>query len=170
MIDAGLNRKWIISQKGYANIVLSPGDTVYGLVYEMSDINEALLDRSEGVPYHYTKERMAIEFTPIDPLLQGALQDETPEVAVNLEVMVYVDRERTTPGVPWDEYIGKINKGITDGMKYGIPEGYFEKYLRPFIPPPQQGHGEPEVKDPFDPQLLDTLRFALSSALGPIAR
>ncbi|KAJ3541355.1 hypothetical protein NMY22_g3916 [Coprinellus aureogranulatus] len=158
-----LNRKWIISENGYANIVASPGDYVYGLVYELSEADEAHLDRSEGVPYNYTKELLSVEFALVDE----CLPEERAKVV--RQVMAYVNRERTVPGEAWEEYIGKVNNGILDGVKYGIPEGYVEKYFRPFIPPPTGG-SDLVVRDSLDPHLADTLRFALSTALSPAAR
>jgi gamma-glutamylcyclotransferase len=41
---------WIISQRHYANIVASPDDHVYGLVFELTPEDEDELDVYEGVP------------------------------------------------------------------------------------------------------------------------
>lgn len=84
------------------------------------------------------------------------------------EVIAYVNRNRTEPGQPWEDYVGKINKGVLDGIiACGTPEEYFERYIRPFIQPLPDEEGELEFRDSFDPQLADTLRFALSAALNP---
>ena len=58
--------KWIISNHRYANIVRSPKDLVYGLVYELSPSDEASLDRYEGVPLDYTKETAEIKLRLAD--------------------------------------------------------------------------------------------------------
>ena len=44
-----------INQRGFANVVPSPGDHVEGLVYLLSQNDEERLDRSEGVPTAYQK-------------------------------------------------------------------------------------------------------------------
>jgi hypothetical protein len=54
--------RWIINARGYANVVPSPGDCVYGLVYELSGEDEEMLDVNEGVPYAYVKRSMNVEF------------------------------------------------------------------------------------------------------------
>lgn len=57
--------RWIINDRGYANVVSSPSKnsskkqykhTVFGLVYSLLLADEARLDRNEGVPKAYTKE------------------------------------------------------------------------------------------------------------------
>lgn len=57
--------KWIINDRGYANVVSSPSanssekkyaHTVFGLVYALLPTDESRLDRNEGVPHAYTKE------------------------------------------------------------------------------------------------------------------
>ena len=46
--------KWIIDTRGYANVVRSPEDLVYGLVYELSPTDEAKLDGVESTYAKYT--------------------------------------------------------------------------------------------------------------------
>lgn len=50
-----------INQRGYANVVSSPGDCVEGLIYLLSLTDEARLDKSEGVPTAYQKRNLVIE-------------------------------------------------------------------------------------------------------------
>ncbi|KAJ3522631.1 hypothetical protein NMY22_g11809 [Coprinellus aureogranulatus] len=149
--------KWIINNRGYANIILSPTDIVYGLVYEISATDEASLDRSEGVPVSYLKQYHSIEFTPLSvPTHHNHPDVQAPSISspsLAKEMLVYVDIKRVTPSSPKEEYIYRINKGIVDGVKAGIPMAYFDKYFRPSIPPLPEVYDEPEVKDPFDPQL-----------------
>ena len=53
---------WIISSRGYANIVKSSPDMVLGVVYEISDSDERNLDRYEGVATgSYRKELLSVE-------------------------------------------------------------------------------------------------------------
>lgn len=115
--------KWIINNRGYANVVRSPKDLVYGLVYEISPSDEASLDRSEGVPWAYTKESMEIE-------LQRAEGGE--KVAV--QSLVYIDKRRVEEGEPLEEYVHRMNMGINDAVKKGLPEWYIKKYMRGSIP------------------------------------
>ncbi|EAU88663.2 hypothetical protein CC1G_01036 [Coprinopsis cinerea okayama7 len=116
--------KWIITDRGYANIVPSPGDLVYGLVFDLSKSDEDTLDVYENVPIAYEKEYKAVEFGPLDTKSSSALE----------EVLIYIDHIRVTENKPKHEYIHRINRGIEDGIKHGVPESYFEKYFRSFIP------------------------------------
>ena len=50
------------------------------------------------------------------------------------DVLVYIDRSRTTDHKPKAEYIYRMNKGIEDGVKAGIPKYYVDQALRQFIP------------------------------------
>ena len=119
--------KWIISYRGYANIVPSPKDLVYGLVYEISPSDEAKLDRFEGVPVAYTKHMEGIELR--------SEKDEEESVAQGL---AYIDTTKTDEGKPWEEYIHRINMGINDASARGMPRWYTDKYLRRYIPPEEE--------------------------------
>ena len=50
------------------------------------------------------------------------------------DALVYIDRNRTTEHQPKPEYIYRMNRGIEDGLKAGIPKDYVDQALRPFIP------------------------------------
>ena len=119
-----LDRRWIINERGYANIIPSPGDIVYGCVYELTASDKRSLDSYEGSTY----ERLYI---PVD------LIPKDDSDAVNrrsVESLIYVDVERKSEREPLEEYIYRMNMGIRDALKEGIPAGYIEKHLRPFIP------------------------------------
>ncbi|KAF9448032.1 hypothetical protein P691DRAFT_705755 [Macrolepiota fuliginosa MF-IS2] len=116
--------KWIINEKGYATIVQSLGDRVYGLVYDISESDERALDGYEGVPVNYAKKYYPVVF------LGKKGEPEEREI----EVLIYIDVERTKEGPPKPEYIHRMNEAIADAEKEGVPEAYVEKYLRPFIP------------------------------------
>ena len=115
--------KWIIITPGYANIVRSPEDLVYGFVYELSPSDEEKLDGFEGVPRYYTKHIMEIE-----------LQSENDKEKSVEQALVYIDMEITEEGEPREEYIHRINKGVNDAVPRGLPEWYIDKYIRRFIP------------------------------------
>ncbi|KEF61475.1 uncharacterized protein A1O9_03041 [Exophiala aquamarina CBS 119918] len=91
--------KWIINETGYANIVTSPGDVVYGSLCFLSRRDEMALDESEGMPWLY--EKMGL---PVTRLIASEGEDEgegegwstAREVKVN--AMSYVDVQRTSLG------------------------------------------------------------------------
>jgi gamma-glutamylcyclotransferase len=106
--------RWIISARGYANIASSAFDVVHGVVYELSDVDEKMLDRSEGVDSgSYRKEFLMVE---VDESLRTCL--------------VYVDPIEDE-GLPGEEYIRRINDGIKDA---GLPAEYVRSSIRTFVP------------------------------------
>jgi len=125
LVGLGILRKWkwFINTRRYANVVESPEDLVYGLVYELSPSDEASLDRSEGVPLAYTKEMMEVELQP------GVSGEESL-----VQGLVYVDRRRVDEGEPWEEYVYRMNMGIRDAAARGLPKWYIDKYMRKYIP------------------------------------
>lgn len=71
-----------INERGFANVLPSPGDCVEGLVYLLNLTDEARLDKSEGVPTAYQKCNLAIEvFTAAIDYVGRAV----PELAQRLE-------------------------------------------------------------------------------------
>ena len=74
-------------------------------------------------------ERQTIPIKPINK--------EEHESKDAVESLVYVDVERKTESQPRKEYIHRMNMAISDGLQEGIPSDYMDKYLRAFIPPPE---------------------------------
>ena len=106
--------RWIISKRGYANIVKSDEDEVHGVIYEISESDECSLDRCEGVDCGgYRKEMIVVES-------EGQCR----------ECLVYVDFIEEE-GEPREEYIERVNKGISDS---GLPSRYVDGCVRKFIP------------------------------------
>ena len=106
--------RWIITTRGYASIVLSEGDYVFGTVYELSLADVQNLNHFEGVVQeNYRKEMITIEVEGRD-----------------LNCLVYIDQV-TKVGKPKEDYISRINNGIKDA---GFPDEYVTRYLRPFVP------------------------------------
>jgi len=106
--------RWIITTRGYDNVVASKEHEVEGLLFEISQSDEDSLDRFEDVfPGPFRKVML--------PVLH-----EGKEVTA----LVYVDIN-TVEGAPKEEYIQRINKGLEDAK---LSEDYVTRYVRPFIP------------------------------------
>ncbi|KAF9782789.1 hypothetical protein BJ322DRAFT_1072619 [Thelephora terrestris] len=136
LVGLGILRgwKWIINNRGYANVVRSPEDLVYGLVYELGPTDEATLDQIES---SYSKHTAGIE-----------LQSEDHKEGPVVKGLVYVDEKRIDEAAPREEYIHRMNRGIDDAIKKGLPKWYIDKYLRKFIPAGDAS----EATDPFGPE------------------
>ncbi|KAJ4985886.1 aig2 family protein [Stagonosporopsis vannaccii] len=137
---------WLINDRGYANVVEANSsssrysDEVYGLVYSLLPEDEKRLDRNEGVPVAYTKELIACEFWP------GGEHEKIDTGVPPFEkrsMLVYIDRNRTTPDEPRHEYVYRMNQGIRDAVERGVPEEYVKDVMRKFIP---EGSAEEEEK------------------------
>lgn len=102
--------RWIINERGYANIVqtfdTTPSHTneVWGLVFEMQPEDEDKLDISEAVPHAYTKEDVTVDFWPV---LEGG-KPNVNEEQQEVEVLVYIDRKRMVESVPKKEYVYRM--------------------------------------------------------------
>jgi len=106
--------RWIISERGYANVVKSKPDEVHGVVYEVTESDEESLDKKEGVDRGlYRKEIIVAE---IDGQSKNCL--------------VYVDPVEQA-GNPQQEYMERVNKGIIDSK---LSSEYVERYIRVFVP------------------------------------
>ncbi|KAF9053052.1 hypothetical protein BJ165DRAFT_1445107 [Panaeolus papilionaceus] len=116
------NWRWIINERGYANVIPSPGDQVYGFLYTLTADDEHDLDIYEGAAYQ--KLNLPIE----------GLSDGDGNSGTDVNALVYVDVDRRTPSQPKTEYIFRMNKGIKDALDAGIPSEYIDSYLRPYIP------------------------------------
>lgn len=84
----------MINQTGYANIIPSPGDEVYGSLCFLSARDEKALDESEGVPWMYQKVVMKV--WRINP--KGGDWGDGKDGEEEVEATVYVDPVRKTEG------------------------------------------------------------------------
>lgn len=50
-----------------------------------------------------------------------------------ISVLVYLSENHTKEGLPWDEYIERMNWGIVDAVDLGIPQQYVERAIHPFL-------------------------------------
>jgi hypothetical protein len=136
--------KWIINDRGYANVVevnttdskdiTSSSDyanVVFGLVYSLKEEDERRLDKNEGVPIAYTKEDLPCDFWSSQ---NGSMVDVTKPPTEAVDMLVYIDRNRTSEDEPKKEYIYRMNRGIDDAIKQGVPKEYVDDVMRKFIP------------------------------------
>ncbi|KAL0578684.1 hypothetical protein V5O48_003304 [Marasmius crinis-equi] len=124
-------RRWIISTRGYANVVPSENDYVYGFVYELNAKDEKVLDGYEGVPTSYTKHTLPVELTKGVDGHEDYSYDKDGKTY--LDIVVYVNTIDIHNGKIKEEYVFRMNQAMQDGVKEGIPQDYFDKYLVPFI-------------------------------------
>ncbi|KAK6512774.1 hypothetical protein TWF506_008941 [Arthrobotrys conoides] len=153
-----------INERGYANVVKAKrqrsGLFVEGLCYRLQREDEGRLDRAEGVPIAYIKEEKEIEFFPAQAALLGRtatdlVQYPTPinqdrQQAQNGEgeaalAMVYLSTKYVTPGLPWDEYITRMEQGLHQALQLGVSPEYIENEVRPFL---KIGKGDRADKGP----------------------
>lgn len=143
------NYQWIINDRGYANVVevtdsnstsMSPyDDVVFGLVYSLEAEDEKRLDKNEGVPVAYTKEMLQCEFWPSDTEHKV---DTSKDPEKKEDMLVYIDRNRVQRDKPREEYIYRMNQGITDAVKLGVPEDYVRDVMRKYIPAQEDDDGK----------------------------
>ena len=131
----------MINDRRYANVVqvhtpssVEPNyaNVVYGLVYSLQPSDEQGLDKNEGVPYAYTKEYLPVSFWPKEK------EDEPVDLhkpAKKQDMLVYISRNHVTDSKPWPEYIYRMNQGIDDALREGVPRDYVQQVMRKFIPP-----------------------------------
>jgi hypothetical protein len=132
--------KWIIYDRGYANIVQITEEKVetkhdythevWGLVYSLEKEDERRLDRNEGVPVAYTKELLECDFWET----KDGHKPDTSREPENIDMLVYINRKLTTPSKSKEEYVYRMNKGINDALEEGVPKQYVEQVMRKFIP------------------------------------
>ena len=105
---------WLINARGYASIKPSENDFVLGEIFTLSQQDVDYLDIYESV-----EEGMYLKFN---------LSVETSKGTI--DCLVYIASD-STPGIPQDEYIERINLGIKSA---NLPDDYVQKAIRPFIP------------------------------------
>lgn len=140
--------RWMINSRGYANIVEASlraddaslatntqDDVTYGLVYSLQPDDEEGLDINEGVPYAYTKEYLEVDFWPSNDTNKAV---DLSRPALKKKVLVYIDRKRVTDDGPNEEYIYRMNMGIEDAVRLGVPLIYVDGVMRKFIPVEQE--------------------------------
>ncbi|MGH3563999.1 MAG: poly-gamma-glutamate hydrolase family protein [Mycobacterium sp.] len=92
---------WLINQRGVATIEPSTGCRVHGVLWSISDRDLATLDRAEGVPVRYRRDRLTVH------------THDGPSPA-----WVYIDH-RVNPGPPRPGYLERIVDGA---VQHGLPQ------------------------------------------------
>ena len=105
--------RWVINARGYANVLASPSHNVYGVLYTITDTDERILDRCEGVPIAYQKKKL--EVTDLDGNGTTAL--------------VYVDPSERM-GKPRPDYVTKIYAGLKDAH---LPVEWVQENIIPWV-------------------------------------
>ncbi len=127
---------------------IADDDVVYGLLYALTPTDEAQLDINEGVPFAYQKFLLDVEVlgSGVDGNDDDDGQTTQEEVAAQrpqaeltgqvkkVKALIYIDDKRIVEGVPRSEYVGRMNRGIEDAVRRGMPVGYVRGVLRRFIP------------------------------------
>jgi len=156
--------RWQINSRGYANIVEAPqeqhhpntakwlgplmGDDTdlrhdnlrtYGMVWELSDADMKVMDGYEDVPASYTKEEAFIELWPRREGQAG--KTNILRRAKRVKATFYCDRENVQDSNDkiFRAYSYKMNQAIADGLELGIPEGYINTCIRPFVADVEDG-------------------------------
>ena len=105
---------WLINARGYASITPSESEFVLGEVFTLSHQDIDYLDIYESVEEGmYLKSNLSIETS------KGTI-----------DCLVYIASD-STPGIPKEEYIERINLGIKSA---NLPDDYVQKTIRSFIP------------------------------------
>jgi gamma-glutamylcyclotransferase len=112
--------KWSIASRGYANVYPSSNHIVYGIIYTLSEADEVVLDRYEGVSGgFYMKKDLDVEL----------LSSEGGSKMVRC--LVYIDPTPEGHFKPRKEYIYRINSGLKDA---NLPVEWVQQNIRPFVP------------------------------------
>ena len=105
---------WLINTRGYASIKPSESYFVLGEIFTLSQQDVDYLDIYESVEEGmYLKSNLSVETS------KGTI-----------DCLVYIASD-STPGIPQEEYIERINIGIKSA---NLPDDYVQKAIRPFIP------------------------------------
>ena len=105
---------WLINTRGYASIKPSDSDFVLGEIFTLSQQDVDYLDIYESVEEGmYLKSNLSVETS------KGTI-----------DCLVYIASD-STPGIPQEEYIERINLGIKSA---NLPDDYVQQAIRPFIP------------------------------------
>jgi gamma-glutamylcyclotransferase len=148
--------RWIISERGHANIIKAvvtiPQGTdyerdsgkgeasedreamgVYGILYALSEEDEEKLDAYKGIPHSYIKYFLSVEaYSP--PFLQSDISSYVhlpvfpglPTEEITIEALAYMDQEQQGEGSCSAEYAARMNRAIQEAVSKGMKKSYAE--------------------------------------------
>ncbi|KAJ6263129.1 hypothetical protein Dda_1689 [Drechslerella dactyloides] len=122
-----LGHRWFISSRGFANIVASPADLVWGNLYVMergSDIPTDGQSRTE-----LPDGRFRFNLTYIKQYMDVKVPCNTMCCVRDLRALVYVDLLNRTEGTPGLAYVAQVREGIRDAALKGMPFSYIRRYM-----------------------------------------
>ena len=157
-----------INQRGYANVLPSPGACVEGLVYLLNLTDEKRLDQNEGVPTAYQKYNLTIEaFTAAIEYVGRAV----PELAQRLEgsephtVPLELPRSRRTFAVTCAtiRMLGLTSKSTPRRLEKSSPKGQATEALvylsEDFV---QDSEPRDEYIDRMNAAIVDARKLGMS--------
>lgn len=56
-----------------------------------------------------------------------------PPTEIGKKMLVYIDRKRVSEATPKEEYVYRMNRGIEDAVKMGVPGAYVKEVMRRFV-------------------------------------
>ncbi|MEX2131633.1 MAG: gamma-glutamylcyclotransferase family protein [Pseudohongiellaceae bacterium] len=108
--------RWIIAADGFANAVPAPEDTVEGVLFEITQADEAALDIYEEVDAGcYAKHVVTLR-----------------HAGTTVEALVYLN-PLTEPGTAAPAYLEPLRTAMF--VDAGLSEAYLSRYILPFIHP-----------------------------------
>lgn len=136
IVGTAVLRGWRLLFKSYATIEMKEGREVPVLVWEITDSDEASLDRFEGYPTFYYKRVLPVRVTPLDG---GAPRE--------LTAMVYIMDEKQPFQMPSLYYydvlyrgyrafgfdLNLLRQGIEDSMGSAYADAIEKEHRRAFL-------------------------------------
>lgn len=145
--------RWQINQRGVANVVQSPDNSVEGLLYQISASDTISLDHSEGVAQRcYEKVQLEVDFEPHpkyhdlltsevagfldggDTTKENQLSGESTAVGerclqMKKKALVYVSLNFIEDGEIREEYIIRMHNAVRHAKMLGVSAEFIEKYV-----------------------------------------
>lgn len=136
--------RWQINERGFANAVQSPADTVEGLVFSITQDDVDRLDRYEGVARgFYDRRSVPVQLAErvegpwktmfvARKLKKRRVPDRTIR-QVTIEASVYISLVYVYDGRIRAEYAERMERAVRDVLALGVSEQYVQQYITPRI-------------------------------------
>ncbi|EEP77359.1 predicted protein [Uncinocarpus reesii 1704] len=125
--------RWQINERGYANVVPSPGNVVEGLCYNLDELDEPRLDKNEGVPIAYEKHMLEIDLYLPDNGSRKQHGNGNGEKKRRVKALVYLSPRYTLDSNPREEYVERLRRGATDALARGVSSQYINDTIFPVL-------------------------------------